>query len=352
MRALIILVLGCVLTQARDFRGAQFVGFTDFERFQIRSATNTVVLVSPRIEAGLPWDELIASWNFRSTPRAGLTVEAKAIYPDRETKWYNLGHWTLEPASQARASVKGQRDNDGRVDTDTLKLNEHTVATRLRVTLLGTTNISDLKFLGITFSASEAERTPLAPNRKVWGKTLTVKERSQANYPEGVNEWCSPTSTSMLLSYWAAKLNREELDYDVPEVARGVNDPNWPGTGNWPFNTAFAGAHDQMLAYVARFSDVSELEDWVEAGVPVAVSVAYGYLKGRAERANGHLVVCIGFDEKGNIVVNDPGRSQVRQVYPRENLTKAWAESENTVYLVYPRDWKVPTDRFGHWLSE
>jgi hypothetical protein len=353
MRALIILaLLGGVFAQAKDFRGAQFIGFTDFERFQKRPATNAVVLISPRIEAGFPWNELIASWNLRPKPGAGVTVEAKAIYPDRETKWYNLGNWTLEPAPQPRASVKGQRDEDGKVDTDTLKLHEHAVAMRLRVTLLGTTNTSDLKFVGLTFANSKEERTPLEPNQKVWGRILTVKERSQANYPEGISEWCSPTSTSMLLSYWAAKLNRQELDYDVPEVARGVNDPNWPGTGNWPFNTAFAGAHEGIRAYVPRFSDVSELEDWIEAGVPVAVSVAYGYLKGRPERANGHLVVCIGFDEMGNIVVNDPGRSQVRQVYPRENLIKSWAESGNTVYLVYPTNWKVPNDRFGHWFSE
>jgi uncharacterized protein YvpB len=129
-----------------------------------------------------------------------------------------------------------------------------------------------------------------------------------------------------------------------------VNDPNWPGTGNWPFNTAFAGAKKNIRAYVTRFSDVSELEDWIEAGIPVAISVSYGYLKGLPERANGHLVVCIGFDEKGNITVNDPGRRLVRQTYRRENLQKAWAESENTVYLLYPENCKLPMDRFHHWF--
>jgi hypothetical protein len=233
------------------------------------------------------------------------------------------------------------------VDTDTLKLHDYAQAVQLRITL--SSDPAALKFLGLAFCDSLAERSVLPPNKSAWGKTLNVKERTQADYPEGISEWCSPTSMSMLMSFWSSKLNRIDLEYDVPEVARGVHDPNWPGTGNWPFNTAFVGAHKGIRAYVARFSDVSELEDWIEAGIPVAISVSYGYLKGRPERANGHLVVCIGFDENGNIVVNDPGRRMVRQVYLRENLIKAWAESENTVYLVYPEKWKVPQDRFGHW---
>ena len=155
----------------------------------------------------------------------------------------------------------------------------------------------------------------------------------------------------MLMSFWATNLSRPKLDYDVPEVARGVNDPGWNGTGNWPFNTAFAGSHTGIRAYVTRFSDVSELEDWIAAGIPVAISVSNGYLKGLPEPANGHLVVCIGFDENGNIIVNDPGRSAVRQTYLRENLVKAWAESKNTVYIVHPENRLLPKDRFDHWFN-
>lgn len=333
-----------------DYRGRQFIGFERFDEFSKSETEQRIVLVSDPIKAAFRWDELVASWNFRAAPSNTITVEAKAIYQDRETKWYTLAKWSLAPQDQsARASVKGQKDENGRVDTDILKLKEAASDVQLRITIDKAAGLDALKFLGLSFCDSAFEAEALPGKKSAWGKTLQVKERSQASYPEGINEWCSPTSISMLMSFWANKLERRELDYDVPEVARGVNDPNWPGTGNWPFNTAFVGAHNGMRAYVTRLSDVSELEDWVEAGIPVAVSVAYGYLKGKPERANGHLVVCIGFDESGNIVVNDPGRSQVRQVYARENLVKAWAESENTVYIVHPENWKVPEDRFGHW---
>ena len=354
MRALLFILLLVVgRSYGSDYRGAQFVGFEQLEKFEIEKDKDGATILSKRVEPEISWNELVVSWNFRSAPTNGLKIEARAVFGERESGWYNLASWALEPSGGwTRQSEKGQSDADGRVDTDTLKLKEHAKAVRLRIQLSPGSKAKDLRFLGLAFCDSEAERSILPANKAVWGKILQVKERTQADYPEGISEWCSPTSMSMLMSFWAAKLNRTDLEYDVPEVARGVHDPSWPGTGNWPFNTAFAGAHDGMRAYVARFSDVSELEDWVEAGIPVAISVSYGYLKGQPERANGHLVVCIGFDENGNIVVNDPGRRMVRQVYLRENLIKGWAESENTVYIVHPEQWKLPKDRFGHWFAE
>jgi hypothetical protein len=350
MRAwLLLLILSCVPGAAADFRGAQFIGFERFENFERTQHEGELVLVSPKIETAIRWDELIASWNFRGAPEDGLQVEAKAIYPSGETRWYQMGKWAFEPGKHPRESVREQRDENGTVDTDTLKLKKAAKAVRVRITARGTNGLSALKFLGLSFCDTSARRKPLKPNKEIWGTLLQVPERSQANYPEGISEWCSPTSVSMMLSFWAAKLNNAALNHDVPEVARGVFDPNWPGTGNWPFNMAFAGWHPGIRAYVTRFSDVAELEEWVQAGVPVAISVKYGWLKGREESGNGHLVVCIGFDHDGNVVFNDPGRSQVRQTYSRANVAKAWGASANTVYLVYPENFDVPPNRFGHW---
>lgn len=354
MRVLLLILLFVVWdSKGADFRGSQFIGLESSQNFKIQKNKDGIVILSERITPAISWNELVVSWNFRSARTNGLKIEAKAFFADRESEWYTMASWALEPSEKfGRQSQEGQRDADGRVDTDTLKLKEHAKSVQLRVQLLPGSDPKELKLLGLAFCNSSAERPILPANRSAWGKVLRVRERTQADYPEGISEWCSPTSLSMMMSFWSSKLNRADLEYDVPEVARGVHDPGWPGTGNWPFNTAFAGAHDGMRAYVARFSDASELEDWIEAGIPVAISVSYGYLKGLPERANGHLVVCIGFDENGNIIVNDPGRRMVRQVYLRENLIKAWAESENTVYLVYPEKWKIPKDRFGHWFAE
>jgi hypothetical protein len=158
----------------------------------------------------------------------------------------------------------------------------------------------------------------------------------------------------MVLAFWAQQLGRVDLDHDVPAVAKGVHDPNWPGTGNWPFNTAFAGALPGLRAYVARLSDVSELEDWIAAGIPVVVSLSYDLLRGQPKRpeSDGHLVVCVGFTSEGDVIVNDPGtRLGVRKTFPRANLVTAWAHSHNTVYLIHPEPMRPPADRFRHWFT-
>ena len=330
---------------AAEYRGSELIGYDHFSEF----SKNGKAFLSPIIKPDLNWNELVLSWNYAGAPEDGITLETKIVYPDHETAWYCLGKWAAKPGRYPRESVKKQKDNDARVDTDTLIATRPGGSLQVRVTFEDGAKIESLKFLGLSLCDTTANPEQSPPNKAAWGKSLTVKERSQANYPEGISSWCSPTSTSMILSFWSTNLNRLELDYDVPDVAAAVNDPNWPGTGNWPFNTAFAGSHPGIRAYITRLSDVSELEEWIVSGSPVAVSVSYGLLKGREEKGNGHLVVCTGFTPEGDIIVNDPGRSHVHQIYTRANLIRAWAESHNTVYLIYPENWKVPSDRFHHW---
>jgi hypothetical protein len=249
--------------------------------------------------------------------------------------------------------VPGQRDEHGEVQTDTLVLREPARAAQVRLTLTGdaTGTKPTVGFIGLSLLDPRVKLAALPPNRSAWGRELAVPERTQVIYPEGVSAWCSPATLSMLLAHWAKTISRPELELEVPAVAQAVNDPQWPGTGNWPFNTAFAGSFPGLRAYVTRLSDVSELEDWVVAGVPVAVSVSYNLLRGQPrDRSDGHLVVVRGFTAEGDVVVNDPGTGkEIRRVFSRQNLVQAWAVSQNTVYLVYPVATTPPKDRFGHW---
>jgi hypothetical protein len=191
----------------------------------------------------------------------------------------------------------------------------------------------------------------LTPNRAAWGVDLPVPERSQMVYSNG-NVLCSPTTVSMIMSFWAKRLDRPDLDRDVPEIVQGVYDPVWQGTGNWAFNMAYAGSFPGLRAYVARFSDPSELEDWLALGLPVGLSVCHNLLFAKPGPPDGHLVVCVGFTSTGDVIINDPGtRQNVRKVIPRANLLAAWARSKNTVYLIYPEAARLPQDRFGHWYS-
>ena len=324
---------------------SRFIGIKQFTDFT--TETNGVALLSPVIKAPIDWNELVVSWNVDAPTNGGIKVEARGIFPDYETKFYTMGLWRKDAE---RRSVRRQKDADGTVKQDTLVLNRPGADLQLRVTL----DKAKLKFLGISFLDNRMTLEPLPPNRAAWGKIITTPERAQNSYPQEKG-WCSPTSLSMALARWGDVLHRPELDIDVPEVAAGVFDSGFDGTGNWPFNTAFAGSFPGMRGYVTRFSDISELEDWIVAGIPVVISAPWHLLNpGRHDTGSGHLVVCIGFTDTGDVVINDPATNlqkgqKVRHIYTRKNVISAWKESRNTVYLVYPEDAKIPKDRFGQW---
>ena len=356
---LIGLLLSTHLTlAARPCHGRQFIGLSRFSTFMKGNGDSPgeTAFVSPEIVSKIKWNELVVSWNADLPPGVVLKVEARAIYPEHSTRFYTMGIWSAAAEDHRRMSVKDQKDDDAEVLTDTLALTTSTDRVLIRLTLTGAGNFPrpPVKFLGLALADTKYELPVLPPNRAAWGKSLDVPERSQLDYPEGEQSWCSPASASMILAWWARQSKRPQLDRAVPEVAKEVLDPNWPGTGNWPFNTAYAGSFPGMRGYVSRFSDVSELEDWIVRGIPVAVSVAYTVLKGVPPRSgpDGHLIVCVGFTKEGDVIVNDPGtRRLIRRVFPRENLVKAWARSRNTVYLIYPQSARIPEDRFGHWDS-
>src|SRR5439155_22212660 len=162
---------------------------------------------------------------------------------------------------------------------------------RVRLTL-GSENLAKprLKFLGICLTDTKAPLTALPPNELAWDRVIDVPERSQMAYPNG-SQLCSPTTVSMLMTYWARVLKRPELDHGVPDIVKAVYDPNWRGTSNWPFNTAYAGSYNAMRGYVTRMTDIAEIEDWIANGIPIGLSVSYDRLRGKGAGRSGHMVV-------------------------------------------------------------
>jgi uncharacterized protein YvpB len=335
---------------------SHLIAFKNFSKFQKTKGTNVseTVLTSPVLEVPLNWNELVVSWNADAPPGTHLKIEARGIYSNRTTKFYNLGIWSADNSSIERQSMRGQKDDDGTVSTDTLILNEAGAKAELRLTLTASSQGAQprLKFLGLSFCDTSAEPVAREPFKPAWGKELDVIDRSQNAYPDEKG-WCSPTSVSMVLDYWSKKLKRSELALDVPELVPVIYDKGWGGTGNWPFNTAFVGSFKKMRAYVTRLSDISELERWTAAGFPVVISSPWHLLQdGRKSTGSGHIVVCTGFTPEGDVVINDPGtdpKGPARREYKRGNVIKAWKKSNNTVYLIYPENAKIPKDELEHW---
>lgn len=326
------------LVRIRDLEG--FVRDADVDAAPGGTWTST------EIASGPAFRELVVSWN----ARAGVScrVEVQVRTGSDLGRWWRVADWSPD-RGPGRSSLEGQKADGQHLDTDTLVLEREATAARIRVSVPP----ADLPLLALSFWSPDA---PVAAGETPVGNhqvpPLDVPRRSQADFPEGVTRWCSPTSTSMLLGHWAGVLGRPEIDAPVPVVAAGVDDPAWGGTGNWVFNTAYAGTRPGLQSCVARLGGVDDLAALNAAGIPVAVSVSYAQLKGAAKIApgDGHLVVVCGFSGD-QVVLNDPGvrLSRVRREFPLVDFRRAWDASHRTAYLVWPIDRALPPSPNGTW---
>jgi hypothetical protein len=210
-----------------------------------------------------------------------------------------------------------------------------------------------LERVGAVASAdADAARPPSKPGPAA-GTVLAVPTYSQmvhsGHYPKwggGGEAWCSPTSTAMVLAYYGISpsprgITAGHADAVVDHTARMVYDHGYRGTGNWAFNTAYAATLVAGDSYVTRLRDLREAEDHIAAGVPLIVSIAFGrnQLSGAPISAsNGHLLVVVGFEADGDVVVNDPAgatNAEVRRVYDRAQFERLWiAASGGTAYVI------------------
>lgn len=337
-----------VVSFARNGADSMDGALLKFEAADLRADNGMVEL--PPVEVSSGFDQLIVSWNAKTPAGSQLVVHAQARVDGEWTKWYNLGIWNTGGCPEHRTSVKEQEDDHGDVDTDTLKLKKLADAFRIKVELSGNPS---LRFLSVNVIDSSLQTVDLPPLKQVWGKELDVPAFAQISV-EGGRGWCSPTSTTMLLNYWSRKLNRPDLAVGVTETAKGIHDEAWGGTGNWPFNTARASEYGGIRGYVTRFASVSQIERWIEKGVPVIVSLHSSKLRREdSDTDPGHLMVIRGFTAEGDPVFNDPwprgGKAEdaprdypiedLRKVFKREDLEYAWLGSGGswgTVYLIYP----------------
>lgn len=306
---------------------------------------------SPWTRPGFALTELIASWEGATPGASWVEVEVRGRTADGTlSSWDTLGRWALKDAKFQRRSVPGQTDDLGRVAYDTW-ITGGVTEWQLRVTLrrpIGGTAVPRLDTLRGMASAlplvsrvvtSEPGAVPAA-----LGTTLPVPRYSQmihaGEYPQyggGGEAWCSPTSLAMVLGYYkrlppASAYTWVNPAYDdrvVDHVARLTYDAGLRGTGNWPFNTAYAASRTGE-AFVTRLRDLREAERFIAAGIPLIASVTFGSgeLTGAPiSSTNGHLLVIVGFTETGDVVVNDPAaaqRSGVRRVYKRGQFEDAW----------------------------
>lgn len=308
------------------------------------------------ITPGFGFTEVIASWNARVNINAWANVMVRA----RSTAgtwsgWKQLARWRTP---LGRTTFGSQADGVARVATDTLKASSGVIlnAYQLRVELLRKQGTPSTPYLNAINGVASRIGSTGPTSKPLYGaQALAVPRYSQmihqGEYPQyggGGQAWCSPTSLSMILGYYGRLPSSAEYswvkssyrDRWVDHVARQVYDSGYDGAGNWAFNTAY-GATRVPDAMLTRLNTLRDIERFIRAKVPVAVSISFGpgQLTGAPIRSTaGHLVVVAGFTRRGNVIVNDPAapdNNSVRRVYDRAQFERAWQnKSRGVAYLV------------------
>jgi hypothetical protein len=299
------------------------------------------------------FNSAIASWNAHADGGSWIEVALRARFGARWTSWYEMGHWSAALAGDHRTSLNGQHDGDGRVDTDTLVLTRTADAIQLRArfhpALGGVPPSISLLAVTVDREPDRAYTPPPATKSPAWGTDIAVPERTQrvgtqgGEFGGGGDSWCSPTSVSMVMAYWAAAKGHPEWEVSVVDAAAGTYDPAYKGCGNWPFNIAYASRHG-LEGWVARLPSLAAMETYVAAGLPVIASIRVR--TGELDDApypstDGHLLVVRGFTAAGDVIVNDPYAEpgSIRRVYKRAQFERVWQTgSHGAVYLIGPAD--------------
>jgi hypothetical protein len=305
---------------------------------------------SPVLKASFPFNEALPSWNVDAPQGAGFEVELR-VGRSRDGFWspyLYAGDWGAE----TKASGKTVRFEGGHIDVDYFRSSESFDRIQYRVKALpaaggknreGGARPRELRVVrfslclsdvtGVPPSRAPRSESPPDPPAGTWQRRLPVPYRSQrAEDPAIAGRICSPTSVAMVLAYHG-------VHRPTAEVAARAFDPAHDIYGNWPRNVQAAYSFG-VGGCVARFSQWSEVKRSIAEGQPLIISVkaAPGELSGAPyPSTDGHLMVLVGFDAAGDVLVNDPAAAtpeKGQRAYLRREMEKVWLDRGGTAYLL------------------
>ncbi len=331
-------------------KGSDWIGFR-FENMYAQSDSDKFAaadryagLYSPIISADFPFDEIVLTWNCRCDTDAGLAVIIGIGDKEEIKHRFFYQCWGAFPESLITAMKNQYPDSIhgiGKVDIDILKLNRKytnysfdfhsfnggTYPYMVDLVTICYTNT----FAGPSLAARHDPRiSPISPI------VMSVPFFAQGTLPDSISSrTCSPTSLAMVLNYHG-------LDYNHLETSLAVYDPLHEIYGNWPYNIQAAYNLGMAKAWLARHNSFGEIYPEIAAGNPVIISIDVppGKLKGAPYNSTGggHLIVVRGFDDKGNVLVNDPAGDNPQEglaAYDIDELTRVWVAHGGVAYHLW-----------------
>lgn len=349
--------------------------YADIHGDQVPRSYEYGTWIGPLQAAPFPFSQLVPSWA-ADTP-AGTWIEiclrVRRTGGRSYSRWFVAARWSSPAGAISSTSLPHQSDPMGWFDVDTLRVTQGVSADlwQLRITLLrevGSQATPVLRYAGGMISAGTPDLDTTSKPGPYAGKILDVPAMSQRvhagqypNWAGGGDAWCSPTAVSMILAYWGTGPTpdryawvKEGPDRQVPYAAQHCFDHAY-GAGNWSFNAAYAAGFG-LEAFVTRLRDLTEVEEFAAAGIPLVASlpVAPERLDGAGYRSDGHLMVLAGCTDDGYVMVNDPAAPTAADVprrYRRDQFERAWLGGNGgLVYVIHPPSVPLPAARpDGNW---
>ncbi len=324
-----------------------------FEGWDFESADATRGMTSPILKLGFPAVSIVVSWIADTPPGTWIEILLRVRGKSAWSRWFSMGVWASGEAMIHRHSVEGQEDEFGSVATDTLDLKAVAETAQLRVSLFSEDGLAYpvVRVLGLSYATARCAVPVFPPgDSSLWNRVVPgVPAYSQMVYPDGGSVWCSPTCITMMEDYWRKPSGSCEAR--IRKNVAAVYDQVYRGCGNWVFNTAGV-ASAGLDAFAVRFSSLAQLEPWIAAGIPVALSISWNNGQNRIltgaplQKSSGHLTLLVGFDATGNLLMHEPASADnegVARRYLRAELEALWiSASGGMAYLLYPHGHDVP----------
>ena len=217
---------------------------------------------SPAVTPGFGLTQLVASWSAVTPKNSWVEIRVRVFAGSAKSRWLVLGRWAS--SRQARAPYVGARPvgrprprrrrhlEGGRRPADVLPAAGAADAARRRVVAVPVGVVPGrgrlaAPVVGPRRLRSRGRGAASCSTSRATRRWCTAGEFSQ--YGGGGEAWCSPTSTAMVLGYYGRLPAASSYawvgpraDPWVDEVARRTYDVAYEGTGNWPFNTAYAAS--------------------------------------------------------------------------------------------------------------
>jgi hypothetical protein len=297
--------------------------------------------ISPEVQTEFGFTELIPSWNVTCPPNTGVRfdVRTRDVRSGQWTPWLYVGQWGRNVGNRERVVTCKW----GAVHVDNIVLDRPADAYQIRARLesfdLDTNVNPSVRRVSVSYSGrvrdAEMRERLTHPVGIVgeWRRDLAVPFFAQGTAPSNVKgSICSPTSTTMVMSYWG-------VTRPVTENALAIYDDERDIFGNWGRAVARAGELG-FDAWITRMRNLEQVKAMVARGQPViaAINFEHGQFPSSVlTDTNGHLIVIRGFTKDGDVICNDPASKDKGNgvVYNADELAQAWfANAGGVAYVI------------------